>query len=120
MLPKFPKNDKRPSIEESIIDLLESIAQEELALAKILSSEARKIDAFVGNDLDFPTKPTNNDILNFNHSANRIIESVLMKEWLLLRKLEMVLQYKSNLKSCNCTDKKHTCGANHHELHNDE
>ncbi|MBA2872913.1 hypothetical protein HNQ85_003228 [Anoxybacillus calidus] len=91
-MPKIPKMSHRPDKEEVIIDLLESIALEEVALSHILNAEAEKIQAFVGNCLDFPTKPNNHEIIKFNRSVQDLIETVVMKEWLLLKKLENVME----------------------------
>ncbi|WP_442597924.1 hypothetical protein [Neobacillus sp. D3-1R] len=97
IIPNVLQDKNPPSNEEIIAKLMESIAEEEIALANIISSEADKINAFVGESLDFPTSPTNQEILAFNQSIHRIIESVLMKEWLLLRKLETVISLKEKI-----------------------
>lgn len=94
IIPDVLQGKNPPSTEEVIAKLLESIAEEEIALANIISSEADKINAFVGENFDFPTSPSNKDIIAFNQSIYRIIESVLMKEWLLLKKLETVISIK--------------------------
>lgn len=94
IIPNIFQGKNAPTIEEVIAKLLESIAEEELALANIISSEADKINAFVGKNLDFPTSPTNKEILDFNQSIYRVIESVLMKEWLLYKRLETIISLK--------------------------
>lgn len=97
IIPNVLRDKNPPSNEEIIAKLMESIAEEEIALAHILSSEADKINAFVGKNLDFPTLPSNKEIIAFNQSTHRIIESVLMKEWLLLKKLETVISLKEKM-----------------------
>jgi len=92
-MPQIPKAPHRPDKKEVIIDLLESIALEEIALSHVLNAEAEKIQAFVGKCLDFPTKPNNYEIIKFNKSVRNLIETVVMKEWLLLKKLEDVLEF---------------------------
>lgn len=89
-MPQIPENKHRPTIDETIIDLLESIALEEIALSHIINAEAEKIQAFVGKNLDFPTDPTNGDILRFNATVLRLMETLMFKELFLLRKLETV------------------------------
>ncbi|SFK19893.1 hypothetical protein SAMN04488574_1842 [Bacillus sp. 71mf] len=89
-MPTIPAEPHRPNQKQVIIDLLESIALEEIALSHLLNAEAEKMQAFVGKCLDFPTCPTNRQILQFNREATRFVETVLMKEWLLLRKFENV------------------------------
>ncbi|WP_238941729.1 hypothetical protein [Bacillus sp. REN10] len=111
-MPSIPKEPHRPDKNEVIIDLLESIALEEIALSHILNAEAEKIQAFVGECLDFPTKPNNHEIIKFNKSVQSLIETVVMKEWLLLKKLESVMELiPSHHSKCHCT----TCkGKGHH------
>jgi hypothetical protein len=106
-MPSIPKEPHRPDKKEVVIDLLESIALEEIALAHILNAEAEKIQAFVGDKLDFPTCPSNEEILLFNKSAGRVLETVVMKEWLLLNKLQDVLEFACRLK----------CFKKHHDPH---
>lgn len=89
-MPQIPENKHRPTIDETIIDLLESIALEEIALSHIINAEAEKIQAFVGKDCDFPTHPSNGDILRFNATVLRLMETLMFKELFLLRKLETV------------------------------
>lgn len=91
-MPTIPPEPHRPNMHEVTIDLLESIALEEIALSHIMNAEAEKIQAFVGECLDFPTDPTNKEIIKFNKGVNRLLETVVMKEWLLLKKLENVLE----------------------------
>ncbi|MEI4828210.1 hypothetical protein WAX78_01860 [Bacillus sp. FJAT-53711] len=90
-MPTIPAEPHRPDCNEIIIDLLESIALEEIALSHLLNAEAEKMQAFAGKRLDFPTRPTNSEIFRFNREATRFVETVLMKEWLLLRKFENVM-----------------------------
>jgi hypothetical protein len=91
-MPKIPSGENRPNRDEVTIDLLESIALEEIALAHILNAEGEKMQAFVGKNFDFPTCPTNTEIIEFNQSVTELVETVLMKEWILLRKFRQVLK----------------------------
>ncbi|MCH6268423.1 hypothetical protein [Neobacillus citreus] len=79
-------------MEKVLFKLIESIAKEEKALAKLIKAEADKIKAFVGKKGNFPTKPCNDDILDINHSVRQMLETIVMKEWLLLKKLENTLE----------------------------
>jgi hypothetical protein len=90
-MPEIPENKHRPSFPEVEIDLLESIALEEIALSHLLNAEAEKIQAFVGKHHDFPTHPSNCEIIRFNRVATQFVRTIVMKEWLLLNKLETVL-----------------------------
>lgn len=90
-MPTIPEEPHRPNEKEVIIDLLESIALEEIALSHLLKAEAEKIQAFVGKKYEFPTRPSNKDIIKFNKGVNRFLDKIVMKEWLLLTKFENVL-----------------------------
>jgi hypothetical protein len=99
-MPQIPEEEFRPSLCEVIVDLLESIALEEIALSHLMNAEAEKIQAFVGKDLDFPTNPSNHSIIKFNRNVNQFLEIVVMKEWLLLQKLEHVIDLNEELDAC--------------------
>jgi hypothetical protein len=92
-MPQIPQNPFRPSFSEVIIDLLESIALEETAISRLLHAKAEEIQAFVGKNLDFPTCPTTQDVLSFNHQIHQFIDVIVMKEWLLLRKFEQITHF---------------------------
>ncbi|MFJ8268107.1 hypothetical protein [Peribacillus asahii] len=92
-MPSIPKEPHRPNRKEVAIDLLESIALEEIALSHIMNAEAEKIQAFVGKHLNFPTHPESRDIIKFNKGVNQLLETIVMKEWLLLKKLENVMEF---------------------------
>lgn len=91
-MPQIPEGKFRPTRNEVIIDLFESIALEEIALSHIINAESEKIQAFVGEDIDFPTGPSNREIINFSRTVNQFLETVIMKEWLLLKKLENIMR----------------------------
>ncbi|MFD2443227.1 hypothetical protein ACFSO7_04430 [Bacillus sp. CGMCC 1.16607] len=112
-MPTIPAEPHRPNRNEVIIDLLESIALEEIALSHIMNAEAEKIQAFVGKCHDFPTNPTSCEIIKFNKGVTQLLETIVMKEWLLLRKLENVLEFHDK-DSCSHHDH---CKEHHHEHH---
>lgn len=89
-MPQIPESKHRPNLENTVIDLLESIAYEELALSNIINSEAEKVLAFVGKESNFPLCSSSSDIIEFNLTTNNMMETIIMKEWLLLRKLDKV------------------------------
>lgn len=101
IIPNIYKGENTPSLDEAITKIIDSVAEEEMALAQLISSEANKINAFVGEYSNFPTSPTNREILKFNQSIQNIIDSVMMKEWLLYKKIEMVLTLIEKLDSTN-------------------
>jgi hypothetical protein len=107
-MPTIPKEPHRPNLKEVTIDLLESIALEEIALSHIMNAEAEKIQAFVGKCCDFPTHPDSHEIIKFNKGVNQLLETIVMKEWLLLNKLESVIDFIDD-KDCFPKKKQHKC-----------
>jgi len=98
-MPEIPPQHHRPNICQTTIDLLESIALEEMALSHVLNAEAEKIQYFIGHLS--PCTPT--EVLSdFNIIINETLETVIMKEWLLLRKLEKVTRFYTKHFSSNC------------------
>ncbi|HJV44324.1 MAG TPA: hypothetical protein VJ824_01215 [Bacillota bacterium] len=89
---QIPEGIQHSSLKRTIVDLLESIALEETAVSSILRAEAGKIKAFVGKNLEFPSNPSTKEILLFNETVNKMMDSLLMTEWLLLRKLDAIIQ----------------------------
>ncbi|OON93763.1 MAG: hypothetical protein ATN32_08700, partial [Candidatus Epulonipiscium fishelsonii] len=85
MMPQIPKGIHRPNFDETIIDLLESIALEEMALANILNAEGEKLQEVIKryskNELCF------SHINDACYSTEKMINTIIMKEWLLLNKL---------------------------------
>lgn len=120
-IPTLLKGQNRPNSEEIIIDLLESIAKEELALSQLITSESIKINAFIGKELDFPTQPTTAEIIKFNYSVNKLMDTILMKDWLLLKKLETVSQIKTALTTAShcCNQEQESC-CDHQPLKGEE
>lgn len=89
-MPEFPPQHHRPDLHHTIIDLLDSIALEEIALSHLLNAEAEKIQHFICHI----SSCTPSDVLiDFNVVVNETLETVIMKEWLLLRKLEKVTRF---------------------------
>ncbi|WP_281888753.1 hypothetical protein [Paenibacillus sp. YYML68] len=93
-MPSIPEGKFRPSMDETIVDLFESIALEEIAISHLMNAEAEKIQAFVGSKGNFPTCPTTEQIIRFNRQVSKFLEVIVMKEWLLLRKLDDVMLLK--------------------------
>lgn len=89
-MPQIPENKNRPNLKCTIIDLLESIALEEIALSHLLNAEAEKIQAFVGEKNDFPFCSTYRSIIDFSKISSDFINKIIMKQWILLNKLDKV------------------------------
>lgn len=94
-MPQIPDGKNRPSFEETLIDLLESVAMEELALAHIMNAEGEKLQELI-------RKYACRDICyhQFENSCKNVggmINSLIMKEWLLMSKLNTIIDIKNNL-----------------------
>ncbi|WP_051287432.1 hypothetical protein [Paenibacillus taiwanensis] len=76
------------SKDQAVAHLIKAIALEEEALSKLINTEADKALAFVGKNLDFPTGPSTSEIIQFNHTVIQLLDTMLMAEWLLLKKLD--------------------------------
>lgn len=71
--------------------LIHSIAREELALAKLIHGEARKTKSLAGKMFG-PFTP--DEVIAFQHSVGDVLEKIVRKEKLLLRKLRLVLHWR--------------------------
>ncbi|MCJ7840328.1 hypothetical protein MUB24_05240 [Lederbergia sp. NSJ-179] len=81
------------SRQEVIDHLLESIIHEEMALANLLNAGASKIHAFIGSEFNFPTQPSNQEIIMMNKSALHLLRTAVVKDWFLLNKLEEIFAF---------------------------
>lgn len=95
-MPEIPEGKHRPNLEETVIDLLESIALEEMAMAHILNAEGEKLQAVVKRysckDISY------NEVSDTCQSVNSMLNSLIMKEWLLSTKLQTVMSIKTDPK----------------------
>ncbi len=92
-MPQIPEEKYRPTMSEVVVDLLESIALEEIALSHLMNAEAEKIQMFVGKHHEAREKATIHEIINFNRVVNQFLQVIVMKEWMLLTKLETVVEF---------------------------
>ncbi len=90
-MPSIPEGINRPNKCETVVDLLESIALEEMAIAHILNAEGEKIQAVVGKYSC--SEISHEQLLNSCLYSNNVIVSLIMKEWLLFNKLSMVINF---------------------------
>ena len=93
-MPQIPKGINRPTFDETIIDLLESVALEEMAISHIINAEGEKMQEVI--------KKYNTNEISYNQvqdnckDTHNIINSLIMKEWLLLTKMNSILEMKYN------------------------
>ena len=85
--------------EESLTDLLESIALEEAALAHIINAEGEKIQAIAGLLEDGEISP--DDAVELQTQISKMLRNPIKKQILLQFKLEDVLEFKEEME-LNC------------------
>ncbi|GIO90899.1 hypothetical protein J31TS3_21260 [Paenibacillus lactis] len=90
-MPLIPEEKFRPTREQFIIDLLKSIAMEENAIAHLMQAEADKIKAVLGQS-GKRVDMSRADLIKLGNQAAKLMDVIVMKEWLLLRKLENVME----------------------------
>lgn len=90
-MPLIPEEKFRPSREQVVIDLLKSIAMEENAIAHLMHAEADKIKAVLGQS-GKRVDMSHADLIKLGNQAAKLLDVIVMKEWLLLRKLENVME----------------------------
>lgn len=97
-MPQIPEGKYRPNIDQTIIDLLESIALEEMAMAHILNAEGEKLQEavkrFSCRDVCF------SQIEDCFHDSQLMVNNMIMKEWLLLNKMNTVIKISSKKERC--------------------
>lgn len=88
-MPQIPEGKYRPTWNETVVDLLESIALEEMAIAHIMNAEGEKVQEVVkrygGQDIGY------GELHRSCRDAQSMMNSLIMKEWLLFTKLNTVL-----------------------------
>lgn len=100
-MPQIPDGKNRPTFDNTIIDLLESIALEEMALSHVMNAEGEKlqetIKRYAAQDLCFC------QLESSCKTTQSMINSLIMKEWLLLSKMNAIIEAKQNLDpECKC------------------
>ncbi|AVX19698.1 hypothetical protein SAMN02745885_01363 [Carboxydocella sporoproducens DSM 16521] len=87
-MPNIPEQKFRPSFKQVIIDLLESIALEETALSHLVNAEAEKIQHILNQSKSICPR----ELLTINKTVSRILDAAIIKEWLLLKKLDLIAE----------------------------
>ncbi len=105
-MPELPEGKNRPSIGEALIDLLESIALEEMAIAHLLNAEGEKLQDVVKKYCESEICHTQFES-SFNNSQD-MVRTLIMKEWLLLTKMNSVLEINKQINT-ECNSNKRLC-----------
>ncbi|MCA0983766.1 hypothetical protein LCL89_06805 [Halobacillus yeomjeoni] len=84
----------KADVTKTIDHMLEAIMTEEKALAEILESHACHIQSYVEESLHSSCLSGDSDLYMLSQSLKRIADQILLKEWLILKKVEVVIQLK--------------------------
>lgn len=98
-MPTIPEEPFRPDKEQVVIDLLKSIAMEETSIAHLLNAEAEKLQALVKTSTCDDT--SDQMIYKFGNHIIKLLDVIVMKEWLLLRKLENAMAFHHDSECCD-------------------
>ena len=104
-MPQIPEGTNRPTMEQKLIDLLESVALEEMAMAHIMNAEGEKMQEVVKK---FSCCDITNEQVEQNcKDSQSMMNNLIMKEWLLLNRMNSILQISasnesSKKKECQC------------------
>ncbi len=88
-MPQIPEGKFRPSWNETVVDLLESIALEEMAIAHMMNAEGEKAQEVVRRYGQ--GELCQREMHRSCQDAQSMMNSFIMKEWLLFTKLNTVL-----------------------------
>ncbi len=95
-MPQIPEGTHRPNCTEVIIDLLESIALDHMSLAHLMNAEGEKlqetINKYACDELDYC------EVECSFQSANKLLNNVIMQQWLLFNRLNTVLEVQDQIK----------------------
>lgn len=102
-MPQIPEGKYRPSWQETVIDLLESIALEEMAIAHLMNAEGEKAQEVVRRYGQ--GELCQNEMHRSCRDAQSMMNNFIMKEWLLFSKLNTVLDMeegRGDRERCGC------------------
>lgn len=98
-MPELPEGK---DFKDALVDLLESIALEEVSLAHFVNAEAEKIQKAAKDK-----KMTSEEMIEFQKNISKTMRTTIKKEMLLQFKLEDILDFKRKRKKdngCNSED----------------
>ncbi len=116
-MPQVPDRECMPSIEDVVIQILESVALEELAMAHVINAEGEKMQAMVRHMNEYDV--CSDCVFDAFKNTNSTINSLIMKEWIMLNKINTALEIynkfekkESETKACEETKKVKGCEDN--------
>ena len=106
-MPNFPKTPNL-KVKDSIVQIISSIAMEELALSHVINAEGEKLQHVLGT-LHRESSPDHRvdieELLKINESINATLTTISINQLFLLEKLSLAVEaYKklSCLEKCGC------------------
>jgi len=102
-LPQFPTVPGNVNLEDSIVQILLSIAMEEIGLSHVINAEGEKLQYVLGTLSGArPTvPPTIEQVLEVNESVREMLQQVAFNQMLLNAKLSTALKAHSSSKDNN-------------------
>ncbi len=112
-MPHVPERDCLPSMEEVVIQILESVAIEELAMAHILNAEGERMQAIVAQ---MNKKSVCYGCISSAFNETKVtINSLIMKEWVMLNKIYATFDIYSKIEGksndCTCRGQQKDCSS---------
>ncbi len=101
-MPQFPDRKSYPNTTEIVLELLESVAVEELALAHILNAEGEKMQEVIKKFADDNLCSTS--LNKLSKSTQSLLNSIIIKEWILFNKVNSALEIYQTINTSSDTD----------------
>ncbi len=101
-MPQVPERDHIPSLSDVIVELVESIAFEELAMAHLMNAEGEKLQEII--DKYKNCQVCYSQFRALCNDTHDILNSLIMKEWIMLSKLSTAMSLHNQLVEPSCND----------------
>lgn len=96
-MPRIPEEPFRPDEKQVVIDLLKSVALEETAIAHLMNAEAEKLKILLAQSAFSSFHNRQRVLTQLGKQTLQMLDMIIMKEWLLLRKIEHTLDYQDSV-----------------------
>lgn len=90
-LPMFPQIDPPLTREESLNEIISSIASEELSLSHILNAEGEKLQYVLGTLPGLATPAALDEVMQINQSVQNTLSDIMEQQMLLTAKLSSAM-----------------------------
>ena len=90
-LPMFPQIDPPLTREESLNEIISSIASEELSLSHILNAEGEKLQYVLGTLPGLATPASLDEVMQINQSVQNTLSDIMEQQMLLTAKLSSAM-----------------------------